>query len=297
MKLHEYLNDYLQYCSIEKGLSKDTISSYYYDLCEYILYLKKNNIDNIKDIRTKHILTYLKKLENDKKKTTTIAHQLTSIKNFHQYLYREKLVLNDVSLHVDRPKLIKKIPRSLSVDEVDKLLNISLTSPFDYRNKAMLELMYGTGLRVSELVNIRLNDIDYENCIIRVMGKGSKERIVPIGEYAIKYLYLYLEKRHFLVKKVNSDYLFLNNHGKGISRQAFFLIIKDLLVKKKLPSNISPHTLRHSFATHLVQRGTDLRSIQELLGHSDVVTTKIYTHVSNEKIKEEYKMFHPRNKM
>ncbi len=296
MELDFNLKDYLQYCSIEKGLSSHTLLSYRYDLEGYLSFLREEGISSCRDIKTHHILSYLKALEAHNDEVSTVAHKLTSIKSFHQYLYREKLVNQDVACFVSRPKLQKKLPRALSVEEVDKLLDIPLKTPFDYRNKAMLELMYGTGLRVSELVGLTMNDIDYENCIIRIMGKGSKERMVPLGEYARDSLLSYLSVRHLLVKPCRSDMLFLNNHGKGISRQAFFLIIKDLLSKKGLPSNVSPHTLRHSFATHLLERGTDLRSIQELLGHSDVVTTKIYTHISNEQMKEEYHMYHPRDR-
>jgi len=296
MEFDFYLKDYLQYCSIEKGLSSHTLSSYRYDLEGYLSFLREKGISSCRDIKTHHILDYLKELERCGDEVSTVAHKLTSIKSFHQYLYREKLVSQDVACFVSRPKLKKKLPRSLSVTEVDKLLDLPLKTPFDYRNRAMLELMYGTGLRVSELVRLTMNDIDYENCVIRIMGKGSKERIVPLGEYARDSLLSYLGVRHLLVKKYRSDMLFLNNHGKGISRQAFFLMIKDLLSKKGLPSNVSPHTLRHSFATHLLERGTDLRSIQELLGHSSVVTTKIYTHVSNEQMKEEYHKYHPRDR-
>lgn len=189
----------------------------------------------------------------------------------------------------------KSLPKSLSIEDIDKLLDIPLNTKFDYRNKAMLELMYGTGLRVSEVINLELNDIDEINCTIRIMGKGSKERIVPIGEYCIYYLNMYLSKRYLMLKDKSCEKLFLNNHGYGISRQGFFKILKQILKEKNLDSNVSPHTLRHSFATHLLNRGADLRSIQELLGHSDISTTRIYTHKSNEKIIADYNKYHPRS--
>lgn len=175
------------------------------------------------------------------------------------------------------------------------LLDIPLVTPFDYRNKAMLELMYGAGLRVSETVSLTINQVDLEHGLLRIMGKGRKEREIPIGEYGIYYLKLYLEQRHFLIKKGKQvDALFLNNHGKQITRQGFFKILKSLLIEKGLNPDLSPHTLRHSFATHLLSRGADLRSIQEMLGHSDISTTKIYTHVSDEKVEADYKKYHPR---
>ena len=159
----------------------------------------------------------------------------------------------------------------------------------------MLELLYGTGLRISELLDLKLSDIDFENCIVRCMGKGSKERIVPIGEYVIFYLNTYLEYRKVLLKNKKSDYLFLNSRGSRLSRFSFFKILKQLLITKGIKKNISPHSLRHSFATHILEGGGDLRSIQELLGHSDISTTKIYTHISNKQIKDDYEHFHPRN--
>ena len=183
----------------------------------------------------------------------------------------------------------------MSIDDVDKLLDIKLDSPFDYRNKAMLELMYGCGLRVSELINLELNDIDMTNCLIRILGKGSKEREIPIGEYSIYYLKEYLNIRESLLKGKVCNKLFLNNHGTGMTRQGFFKNLKQLLKEKGLNTDISPHTLRHSFATHLINRGADLRSIQEMLGHSDISTTKIYTKVSDEKVIEEYNLHHYRS--
>ena len=268
--------------------------SYRNDLDIYWEYLKNNGIDDVEDITADDIRGFLKD-RNSLEKTTTIAHNLTVIKNFHQYLLKQRCVKDDVASGIERPKLRKSLPRSLSIEDVDKLLDIPLNTVFDYRNKAMLELMYGTGLRVSEVVSLRLNDIDEINCIIRVMGKGSKERIVPLGEYCIYYLNMYLDKRELLLKKKTCDKLFLNNHGCGITRQGFFKILKQLLKEKGLDMNVSPHTLRHSFATHLLNRGADLRSIQELLGHSDISTTRIYTHRSNDKIIEDYNKFHPRS--
>ncbi len=290
MKIEDAINDFINYCVFEKGLSDKTKESYYNDLCIYKDYIKK---DRVEDISSDDIKGFLKS-RNNNEKSSTIAHNLTVIKNFHKYLYKENVVKEDISLFIDRPKLQKKLPKTLSVEDVDKLLDIELKTMFDYRNKAMLELMYGTGLRVSELVSLTLNDIDTTNCIIRIMGKGSKEREIPLGEYSIYYLNMYLEVRGSMLKGKDDNKLFLNNHGRGMTRQGFFKNLKKILKEKGLNADISPHTLRHSFATHLLNRGADLRSIQEMLGHSDISTTKIYTHVSDDKVSKDYKKYHPR---
>ena len=294
MKIEDAIVDFIQYCLFEKGLTDQTVSSYQNDLDVYLSFLQDKNVFLVKDITSDYIKEFLK-IRGNSESTSTVAHNLTVIKNFHKYLIKENIVKEDVSLFISRPKLQKRLPRALTVEEVDLLLDITLNSPFDYRNKAMLELMYGAGLRVSELVSLTLNQIDLENGLVRIMGKGRKEREIPIGEYGVYYLKLYLEHRGMLIKNHRTeDALFLNNHGKQITRQGFFKILKQLLLDKGLNPDVSPHTLRHSFATHLLSHGADLRSIQEMLGHSDISTTKIYTHVSDEKVEADYKKYHPR---
>ena len=293
MNIDNAISDFINYCVFEKGLTDRTKASYSNDLEVYKNFLKDRSISTIDFITSDDIKDFLK--ERTSSETTTIAHNLTVIKNFHSYLYRQKLVKSDVSEFIERPKLRKALPKTLSIDDIDKLLDIELNTIFDYRNKAMLELMYGTGLRVSEIVNLNVTDIDLTNCLIRIMGKGNKEREVPLGEYSIYYLNLYLEKRKEMLKGSNCDKLFLNNHGKGMTRQGFFKNLKAILKEKGLNPEVSPHTLRHSFATHLINRGADLRSIQEMLGHADISTTKIYTRVSDDKVKEDYNKFHPRS--
>ena len=294
MKIEDAIVDFIQYCLFEKGLTDQTVSSYQNDLDVYLSFLQDKNVFLVKDITSDYIKEFLK-IRGNSESTSTVAHNLTVIKNFHKYLIKENIVKEDVSLFISRPKLQKRLPRALTVEEVDLLLDITLNTPFDYRNKAMLELMYGAGLRVSELVSLTLNQIDLENGLIRIMGKGRKEREIPIGEYGVYYLKLYLEHRGMLIKNHRQeDALFLNNHGKQITRQGFFKILKQLLLDKGLNPDVSPHTLRHSFATHLLSYGADLRSIQEMLGHSDISTTKIYTHVSDEKVEADYKKYHPR---
>lgn len=294
MKIRYAIDDFINYCIFEKGLSDKTRVSYLNDLIVYMNFLNSLGIDNVLDIRSDDIKAFLK-IRYEEEKTTTIAHNLTVIKNFHSYLVKQGVVGEDVSQFVSRPKLKKSLPKTLSASDIDILLDIDLKTIFDYRNKAMLELMYGAGLRISELISLTINDIDMTNCVIRIMGKGSKEREIPLGEYSIYYLRLYLDRRSDLQKGKNCDRLFLNNHGLGMTRQGFFKNLKQLLKEKGLNPDVSPHTLRHSFATHLLNSGVDLRSIQEMLGHSDISTTKIYTHVSNEKVIEDYNRYHPRS--
>ena len=202
-----------------------------------------------------------------------------------------KNIIDDIEM----PKYYKKLPTILTIEEIDKLLNVNLVSAYDYRNKAMLELMYATGLRVSELVNLDINSVNLEKKFVRCIGKGSKERIVPIGDVACNYLNIYLnEYRDKLTKNRLCESLFLNNHGNTITRQGFFKMLKEQCIKVGIDKNISPHMLRHSFATHLLNNGADLRSIQMMLGHSNLSTTQIYTNVSNDILRENYKLYHPR---
>jgi integrase/recombinase XerD len=268
---------------------ESTINSYILDIYKYLEYLNKdyNQTDN------DDIYKYLTYLDKENYSIYSVVRKISSIKSFYTFLINEDIY--KINLDIERPKFYKKLPKVLTIDEVDKLLNIPLETPFDYRNKAMLELMYATGLRISELINLKVNDIDLLEGTVIVMGKGSKERVIPVGDYAVDYLNKYLNVRYKLLRDP-TDYLFLNNHGRPISRQGFFKILKALLREKGLNEDASPHTLRHSFATHLINRGADLRSVQEMLGHSDITTTKIYTEVSDELVRKEYNEYHPRSK-
>lgn len=293
MNINDAINDFLNYCVFEKGLSDKTNESYKNDLKIYKEFLNDHFITNVESIKSNNIKDFLK--ERSTEETTTIAHNLTVIKSFHTYLLKENITKTNEAEFIERPKLRKNLPKTLSIEDVDNLLNINLKTPFDYRNKAMLELMYGCGLRVSELINIELNDIDMTNCLIRVYGKGNKEREIPLGEYAIYFLKEYIDKRELLLKKKPCTKLFLNNHGQGMTRQGFFKNLKEILKEKGINPEVSPHTLRHSFATHLINQGADLRSIQEMLGHSDISTTKIYTKVTDEKVLTDYNEYHLRS--
>ena len=297
MKVQVAKENFINYCEYEKGLSANTLKSYNYEINLYQTYLEdKFSIIDIEKVSKEDIESYLKYCYLKNEDSKTISHKITTIYNFHNYLLREKVIKDNQAEFIDRPKLAKHLPYTLTVKEIDKLLDIALVTVFDYRDKAMLELMYGTGLRVSELVSLTVYDVDFYNAFLRIKGKGSKERIVPINNASLKYLKLYLDRRCLLLKKKTSDELFLNARGEGISRQGFFKNLKKILAKKRMPTNISPHSLRHSFATHLIENGADLRSVQTMLGHSDITTTKIYTHISNEKVTKDYLINHPRAK-
>ena len=297
MKVQVAKENFINYCEYEKGLSANTLKSYSYEINLYQTYLEdKLSIIDIEKVSKEDIESYLKYCYSKNEDSKTISHKITTIYNFHNYLLREKIIKDNQAEFIDRPKLAKHLPYTLTVKEIDKLLDIALVTVFDYRDKAMLELMYGTGLRVSELVSLTVYDVDFYNAFLRIKGKGSKERIVPINNASLKYLKLYLDRRCLLLKKKTNDELFLNARGEGISRQGFFKNLKKILAEKGMPTNISPHSLRHSFATHLIENGADLRSVQTMLGHSDITTTKIYTHISNEKVTKDYLINHPRAK-
>lgn len=293
MQFEQKIRDFQNYLLIDKKYSNATIESYTYCLNKYYTFMKKNNL-NLKTIKKNDIKDYLKYLKDNKMSPKTINQNMSCLRSFYKFLIIEKYLTADPLEYVEAPKFRKSLPKVLSKEEVDKLLDIDLINKYSYRNKAMLELMYATGVRVSELVNLKIHDIDYDMELLRTMGKGNKERIIPIGEYAMYYLKLYVNNfREELIKKNYTDYLFLNNHGKKISRQSFYKLIKELAIKKNIKTEFSPHTLRHSFATHLLDSGTDIKSIQEMLGHSSLQTTQIYTHVSNKKLENDYHNFHP----
>jgi len=294
--LNEALTDYLHYLKIERGLAENTILSYRRDLLQYLEFIKSKQIKDWNEVDRHHIIQFLQTLKEKDRSTASISRMISSIRSFHQFLTNDQIVSTDVSIHIEIPKKGRTLPDVLSVGEVEKLLDIKEDSPLSIRNKAMLELLYATGLRVSELINLEMNDIHLSMGFVRSVGKGSKERIVPIGKVAIEAMETYLRHaRPVLVKKnPHETKLFVNHHGKPISRQGFWKLIKKIAREQGLNKEITPHTLRHSFATHLLENGADLRSVQEMLGHSDISTTQIYTHVSKTRLKDAYKQFHPR---
>lgn len=286
-----YISDFLSYLEVEANYSKNTINSYENDLNKFEEYYKSKDLLKI---TSKDIEKYIQTLSD--LAPTTVSHNISSLKTFYSYFLKQGRISNNPTDGIKSPKLGIHLPTYLTIDEVNKLLDIEVTDAFSSRNKAILELMYATGLRISEVISLEFKNIDYDECIIRVMGKGSKERIVPVNDYAIKYLKEYIDNyRPELVKNEINNYIFLNNHGRMLTRQGIFKIIKNYAALKNIKKTIGPHTLRHTFATHLLENGADLRVIQELLGHSDISTTQIYTHLTKEALHNEYKKYFPRD--
>lgn len=282
--------DFLNYLLIDIKYSMNTIYSYDLQLMELEQRWKKN----LAFLSQSEIQEFLSDKRKSGSNARTIAHFMTVFRSFYKFLELEEVITINPMDDMELPKLSKSLPNVLSKEEVELLLDIPLTNAYQYRNKAMLELMYSSGLRITELVTLCIHDVNLEMQTVRVMGKGRKERIIPIGDYATRYLKVYIEDyRPLLLKKKETDILFLNSRGNQLSRQAFFKMVKQLGQIKHIKTNFSPHTLRHSFATHLLENGADLRSIQELLGHCDISTTQIYTHISNQQLKENYTKFHP----
>ncbi|AWI12759.1 hypothetical protein B4064_0498 [Caldibacillus thermoamylovorans] len=296
--MKDYLKDFLHYLIVEKGLAENTIQSYRRDISAYLIFIeKKLQITDINHVTRVHIMQFLSCLKDEGKSARTIARHIASIRSFHHFLILDKIVDHDPTVHIETPHPELKLPKVLNTDEVDTLLNTpDLTTTLGLRDKAMLELMYATGMRVSELVNLNINDVHLSLGFVRCLGKGNKERIIPIGKMATEALKEYLEKaRPKLINQKNkTDSLFMNHHGQRLSRQGFWKILKQMAVKAGIEKELTPHTLRHSFATHLLENGADLRSVQELLGHSDISTTQIYTHVTKTRLKDVYNQFHPR---
>lgn len=277
----ENIKAYIDYLMYERRLSKNTIIAYKKDLNIIISTLKKD----LNQLNKDDINNFLKNMDASSR---TKAHYLTVLNSYYNYLiFTGVLSMNPCDM-IKSPKIEKKLPVYLTIEEIDKLFNIRLNKPIDYRNKAMLELLFATGTRISELTSLTLSQINFEESIIKVMGKGKKERIIPIANNALNYLKVYIYNyREYLVKNT-SEYVFLNKNGEKISRQGFFKILKKMAQDSGINKNISPHVLRHSFATYLLNNGVDLRVIQELLGHENLETTEIYSHLTSQKIKDDY---------
>lgn len=278
----ESTKDFLEYLKYERRVSVNTVDSY----GENLLLLKNYTNKDLISLKKEDIKDFL---DNVEATARTKAHYLTVFNSFYKYLvFMDKIKSNPCD-GIKAPKLEKKLPTYLTNEEIAKLFNIRLTKPVDYRNKAILEVMYATGARISEVINLELNQMDFEECIIRVVGKGKKERIIPLDDVAIEALDNYINNyRPFLIKNETCNYVFLNKNGEKISRQMIFKMLKNLANKAGITKEISPHTLRHSFASNLLNNGADLRVIQELLGHENLETTEIYSHLQNKKIKDDY---------
>ncbi|MDT8901090.1 site-specific tyrosine recombinase XerD [Anaeroselena agilis] len=291
-----YVNEFIQYLAVERGLAQNTLESYGRDLRQFQAYLHNGQLDFIKDSNRSTILAYLNNLQTKGRAVSTISRNLAAIKSFYQYLVRERYLEKDPAAHLESPKLEKKLPKILSISEVEELLKQPNTFlPTGLRDKAMLELLYATGIRVSELISLNISDINLDMGYIKCYGKGAKERIVPLGSIAAKCVQEYISKgRPKLVRTYEEAALFVNHHGNRLTRQGFWKIIKKYAQEATINKEITPHTLRHSFATHLLENGADLRSVQEMLGHADISTTQIYTHVTKNRLKEVYDKAHPR---
>ena len=273
--MEDYVDSYYSYLAVIKGLSKNTLESYIRDCKKFIFYLKKDNVFELSKIKHSHILDFLTELKYKKSKPRTIARYIVSIKQFFKYLLIEKIITEDPTINIRTPKLSVSLPDILSLQEIEQLLE----SPDDstnigQRDSTMLEVLYGTGIRVSELINLELNGLNFDLGYIMVMGKGSKERIVPLGSIALRKVKSYIEYgRNALLKDKSPDYLFLNRNGKMMTRQGFWKNLRQYVIKSGINKTVTPHTIRHTFATHLLERGADLRTIQILLGHSDISST------------------------
>ncbi len=294
--IDEPIEEYINYLIVEKRLAPNTVNSYQNDLAEYAGFLKKNKIYDINEFDTAGVLGWLVNLKEQGLTPKSRARHLITIRGFYKFLVREKKADTNPVLHITIPKTGLFLPETITYDEVKSLLEVpDTTKPRGLRNAAMLEILYGAGLRVSELVNMKVHDIDLKACFVKIFGKGSKERIVPIGSYSRQITEDWIQRaRPVLLKNHSSVYLFIARAGKPMTRQGFWKILKKYAHLAGITKRISPHTLRHSFATHLLEGGADLRSVQIMLGHSDISTTQIYTHISREYLIEMHKKYHPR---
>lgn len=297
--MENQIKDFIHYLLVERGLAKNTIISYERDLHAYSQFLTdKENVSTFNDVSRIQIVHFLGQLKQQGKSSKTIARHIASIRSFHQFSLREKVTDHDPTVHIETPQLERTLPKVLSKEEVEKLLDAPKNSTaYGKRDKAMLELLYATGIRVSELVGLNDEDVHLTMGFIRCIGKGNKERIVPLGSHATKAIQEYLNAARGELLRVShkqSNALFLNHHGNRLSRQGFWKILKKLALDAHINKELTPHTLRHSFATHLLENGADLRAVQEMLGHANISTTQIYTHVSKARLKDVYTQYHPR---
>ncbi|WP_160721476.1 site-specific tyrosine recombinase XerD [Bacillus sp. USDA818B3_A] len=296
--MEDQLRTFLDYLIVEKGLAKNTIISYERDLKSYLKYLKSvEAVSSLNEVQRIHIIHFLNYLREQGKSSKTLARHIASVRAFHQFLLREKAADQDPSVLIETPKLERSIPKVLSLQEVEQLLNApNSIDHFGVRDKAMLELLYATGIRVSELIALEIEDVHLTLGFIRCVGTGHRERIIPIGKTALAATKQYLEngRAYFVTEKHKDNALFLNHQGHRLTRQGFWKILKKLAMEAKIDKELTPHTLRHSFAAHLLENGADLRAVQEMLGHADISTTQIYTNLSKSRMMDVYSKFHPR---
>jgi integrase/recombinase XerD len=297
VKFERIFNNFLTYLKLEKNLSENTILSYKLDLTRYLEFLSSRNVSSLQKTEKSIVSSFINLLYDLGLQASSINRNLTSIKAFHKYLIRENISEKNPLENIFRPKTKRKLPVVLDFPEIEKILDQpDLTKYAGLRDRAMLELLYACGLRISELLNIKKEDIKFEEGFLLAFGKGSKERFIPVGEFALKHVknYIISARRHFVKDLKSKNYLFLSVRGTKLSRMGFWKILHNYLQKAGLNKKITPHTFRHSFATHLLEGGADLRSVQEMLGHADISTTEIYTHLDLNYLKDIHKSYHPR---
>jgi len=294
--MEKLVEDFLYYLFLERGLAENTLVSYRMDLADYQASCQKEGLDPLSGAGRQAIMLYLLKLKKEGRAPATISRRLAALRTFYHYLLNERVLAQDPTNNLESPRIYERLPHVLNVAEVENLLNQPrVNDPAGIRDKAMLELLYATGIRVSELITLDLEHLDLQHGFIRCLGKGSKERLIPFGSMASRYVSLYLQRgRSRLIKDRLTPALFVNRRGFRLTRQGFWKIIKKYALQAGITKEIHPHTLRHCFATHLLENGADLRSVQELLGHADISTTQIYTHLTKTKLREIYDETHPR---
>lgn len=293
---HQHIDQYMTHIVLEKGLAAQSIDAYASDLTGFAEFMSKNDIQNIVEVDTTLILGWLVYLKKSGLSARSRARHLITVRGLFKYLVLEKIIHNDPVKQIDIPKTGRHLPGTLSISEVASILSVpNIKKPRELRNAAMLEILYGAGLRVSELINMKVQDINFDASFIRIFGKGSKERVVPIGSHARAMTLKWLNNgRPPMLKALSSSYLFIARAGNPMTRQGFWKILKKYAALAGINRAVTPHTFRHSFATHLLEGGADLRSVQTMLGHSDISTTQIYTHISREYLIKMHRQFHPR---
>ncbi len=294
--MQDSIRDFSHYLMVEKGLSKNTIQSYGHDLRNFEKYVFESDGGSLLKVDRDAILSFMSLQQRQGKASSSISRSLAAMKQFYRFLVQEELISTDPTADFESPKTEKRLPKVMTLEEVDLLLaGPDLTKPSGRRDKAMLELLYATGIRVSEMISLNVSNVNLENGYVRCIGKGSKERIIPLGSIAAKFVRQFIERgRKSMLKNQKTEALFLNHHGRRLTRQGFWKILKKHAVDSGIKRDIKPHTIRHSFATHLLENGADLRSVQEMLGHADISTTQIYTHITKNRLKQIYDKTHPR---
>jgi len=293
------VDDFINFLIVERNLAKNTIEAYATDLNDYIDFLFNRNVEKVENIKMEDVLAYLTKLQKRHFSPLTIARHLSAIRMFHRFLIGENITTENPVENIDSPKLAKKLPVVMDQAEIERLLDQpDVSKPRGLRDRALLEFAYATGVRVSELLAIEQNNIQVETQLVRIFGKGAKVRLIPVGEQALDYVDQYLKNSRPLLKKEDesNNTLFLNHFGRPLSRMGFWKILRKYAVQANITKQISPHSIRHSFATHLIEGGADLRAVQEMLGHVNISTTQIYTHLDREYLKEIHRTFHPRER-